>query len=69
MTRSFFNPYFTPHTWSVCSEKVCIHFRSANSQIFTLVSLDDEAKCLPSCENETHNTQEECPDKVLATSE
>lgn len=69
ITRSFVKLYFTPHTWSLCSANVCIHFRSARSQIFTLVSLEDEAKCLPSWENDTQSTQEEWPDKVLATSE
>lgn len=45
-----------------------MHFLSAKSHILTVVSLEDEAKCLPSSENETHKTQEACPDKVPATS-
>lgn len=50
--------YFTPQAWSLCSENVCMHLRSAKSQIFTLISLEEEAKCLPSSENETHSTHE-----------
>lgn len=61
--------YFTPHTWSLCSLNVCTHFLSAKSHIFTLLSLDDDAKCFPSSENDTLSTQDAWPDSVPATSE
>lgn len=69
MTLSLPGLYFTPHTWSVCSLKVLRHLRSAVSQTFTLRSLDELAKCLPSSEKETHSTQEAWPDSVPTTSE
>lgn len=61
--------YFTPQTWSLCSLNVCTHLRSATSQILTVLSLDEDAKCFPSSENDTLNTHEACPDNVPATSE
>lgn len=61
--------YLTPHTWSACSLNVYKHFRSATSQIFTDLSLDDDAKCLPSPENDTLSTHDACPERVPTTSE
>lgn len=61
--------YRTPHTWSACSANVYRHLRSATSQIFTVLSLDDDAKCLPSGDIDTLSTQEAWPDSVPATSE
>lgn len=61
--------YFTPHTWSLCSLNVWTHFLSAKSHIFTHLSLEDDAKCFPSSENDTLRTQDAWPDNVPATSE
>lgn len=69
ITLSLFKLYLTPHTWSIWSENVCIHFLCVKSHIFTVLSLDDDAKCLPSGENDTHKTHDACPDNVPATSE
>lgn len=50
--------YLTPHTWSACSANVYRHLRSATSQIFTVLSLDEDAKCLPSGDIETLSTHD-----------
>lgn len=56
--------YLTPQTWSLCSLNVWTHFRSLTSNIFTDLSLDDDAKCFPSGEKETLSTHDAWPDNV-----
>lgn len=68
-TRLLSGLYLTPQTWSACSLNVYRHLRSATSHIFTVLSLDDDAKCLPSPDIDTLSTQEAWPDSVPATSE
>lgn len=63
-----FDPHTTDHTWSVCASlKTWEQDLVLRSQIRTLLSDEQVAKLVPSCETETPSTQELWPDIVPTT--